>query len=359
MSLDPQHLIEHLAATHGFAGVYVAPVGPTPSFWRFQAWLDGGLAADMGYLGRALETRADPRVRLPTARSAVVLTTHHAHEVPEDPGGATALVARYAWGRDYHNLIGKRVRRLRSALREAGISSWGGVDTAPIVERAWAAAAGAGFSGKNACQILPGAGSWTLLAVIFVDVELPATPPAPARCGTCTRCLDTCPTGALIGPGQVDAGRCLSYWSIESRELAPPEITARWGRHLLGCDDCQAVCPHNRKPAPPSSPDLLPRHAWVDLTELLDTPDEALRTRYLGTPLLRPGPAGLKRNALHALPFTPAPHAGIPAAMRALSHPSEVVRAAGIRTLHHLAVPIPQQTERDPSPLVQAERSRP
>lgn len=349
--------IRHLAAARGFAEVYAAPIGPTPEFTRYEAWLSAGRAADMRYLSETLEVRRDPRNRLAGARSALVLVTHYSGDFPPDPGGCTGMIARYAVGRDYHNSIGKRIKRLAADLRAEGIAAWGGTDTAPILERAWSAASGAGFAGKNACQIQPGRGSYFFLSVIFVGADLRPTAPSPGRCGTCTRCLDTCPTGALVGPGEVDAARCLAYWSIEARGLPPVEIRRVWGRHLFGCDDCQAICPHNRHPSPPDSADFEPREAWLDLPELLATPDEALRARFIGSPLGRAGPTGLKRNALLALPFTPAPSRGIRPARAALGHPDEVVRAAAVWALRRLGmeVSLPQES----TPIVIAELRRP
>jgi epoxyqueuosine reductase len=276
----------------------VAELRQTPRFDSFRAWLAAGNQADMAWIERAIEVRADPRVRLPTARSAVVFALEHHHAVPPDPAGRTGRVARYAWGRDYHNLFGKRLEKVRRDLREAGIACWGGVDTAPIVERAWANAAGLGATGKNCVQIRPGRGSWMFLGVLFVDAKLEPDPPLPRDpCGTCTRCLVACPTRAFEGPRSLDSRRCISYWTIEARDLAPRELLPGFGRWLFGCDVCQEVCPHNHAPPTPDEHDLLPRNAWVDLDELLATPDGALMDRFLGTPLRRPGAAGLKRNA--------------------------------------------------------------
>jgi epoxyqueuosine reductase len=246
------------------------------------------------------------------------------------------MVARYAWGRDYHNLIGKRLDKLRKRLLLHGVRAWGGVDASPIYERGWAWAAGLGFTGKNCLQILPSRGSYFFLAVMFVDAPLEGDGPMADFCGRCTRCLTGCPTGAFLSPRRLDAGRCISYWTIEARELAPPELLPAFGRWIFGCDLCQEVCPHNHRPDPADEDDLLPRNAWLDLDELIATPDDALEAQYTGTPLRRPGARGLKRNALVALG-----NIGDPGAEHSitlgLNHPDGMVRDAAAWAAARLA----------------------
>ena len=291
----------------------------------------------MGYLERNLEVRADPRVRHPEARSVLALGVGYPSTPPPDPGGRTGRVARYAWGRDYHNLIGKRLKKLRKRLREEGITSWGGVDTAPILERAWAEAAGLGVTGKSCVQFLPGSSSYLFLAVLFIDVELEPDPQIVRdHCGPCVRCLTACPTDAYEGPWMLDARRCVSYWTIESKELAPRALRSKFGRWFFGCDVCQEVCPHNH--TDPGSPelDLRPRNAWIDLDTLLATPDDALMEQYLGTPLRRPGAAGLKRNAAIVLGNL-GDEGAVPGLISSgLTHSSPVVRAASVWALRRL-----------------------
>ena len=182
----------------------------------------------MHYLERNSELRRDPRVRLPGARSCVALAMEYDHVRPIDPGGLTGKVAAYAWGRDYHNLIGKRLKKLRRALRETGIESWGGVDKAPVLERSWAAEAGLGFGGKNCVQILPARGSYMFLSVLFLDAEMEPDPVLRDHCGRCQRCLTGCPTNAFISERTLDARRCIAYWTIEDRCI--PEACANSGR---------------------------------------------------------------------------------------------------------------------------------
>jgi epoxyqueuosine reductase len=288
-------------------------------------------------MARGRDVRVEPARRAPFARTVMVLSVGHHHRAPPDPGGLTGQVARYAWGRDYHNLVGKRLQKLRRSLDEAGIPAWGGVDAAPILERAWAEAAGLGFSGKNTLSIWPGRGSWHFLAVLFLGIRVDGDPPlARDHCGACSRCLTACPTGAFRGPRSLVTDRCVSYWTIEAQGLAPEALLPGFGRWLFGCDTCQEVCPHNHGPPDPDEDDLRPRNAWVDLPELLRADDDALLRRFEGTPLRRPGALGLKRNAAVVLG-----NLGDPAAIGVLrdhgaTHGSDVVRAAAAWALHRL-----------------------
>lgn len=340
-----------MAAEHGFGGARFARVdGLTPAIEHFDAWLAAGRHGTMGYLASGRDERALVTRRLPTARTAMVLMIEHHHRVPPDPGGRTGRVARYAWGRDYHNLVGKRLKKFTRSLRAEGLHTWGGVDTAPILERGWAAACGAGFPGKNCVQIIPARTSWMFLAVVFLDVDVEPDPPLRDHCGRCQRCLLACPTAAFTGPRTLDARRCLAYWTIEARTLAPRALRAKFGRWFFGCDLCQEVCPHNAAPPDPDEDDLRPRNAWIDLDALLATPDEALMERFLGTPLRRPRAEGLKRNALITLGNLGDP-GGLPSAEAALVHPSPMVRGAAVWCLGRLGE-MPPRTWTDADPLV-------
>lgn len=339
MTPDARPLIEQLARDSGLRTVRFASIGPTPRLDAFRMFLADNRHGTMTWLEQGADTRADPRSRLPDAASVVVFAVEHHHVRPPDPGGRTGIVARYAWGRDYHNLVGKRLRKLKRALLAHGIDSWGGVDTAPILERAWAEAAGLGFTGKNCVQIVPARTSWMFLAVLFLAAEATPDPPlARDHCGRCTRCLVACPTNAFVGPRALDATRCISYWTIEARGLAPRELRPGFGRWIFGCDVCQEVCPHNAAPPDPEEDDLRPRHAFLDLEAILSSDDVALEARFTGTPLRRPGGIGLKRNALVVLGNLGDPEA-IPSVRAALGHPAPVVRAAAVWALGRLGEP--------------------
>jgi len=328
--------LEAMARDLGFHALRVASVGPTPFADHVQHWADAGLHGEMDWFERTLPERLDPRRRMPEARSAVVLAVDHATTVPPDPGGRTGRVARYAWGRDYHNLVGKRLDKLKRALRREGVACWGGVDTAPIVERAWAHAAGLGQTGKNCVQLVPAKGSYLVLAVLFVDLDLPPDAPlARDHCGACTRCLVGCPTDAFQGPRRLDARRCISYWTIEDPGLPPRDLRPGFGRWVFGCDVCQEVCPHNTAAPDTVEADFAPRHAWLDLDALVWADDEALMTRFIGTPLRRPRATGLKRNALLVLGNL-GDEGAVPVARHALQHPAAVVRAMAVWSLARL-----------------------
>ena len=350
--MDAKKLVTDLARGAGFSAVRFTQVGErAPRAEAYLKWLEDGHHADLEYMQRSVDVRCDARERLATIQTAVALGLSYHHVAPPDPGGRTGRVARYAWGRDYHNLIGKRLRKLRRAMWAAGIDSWGGVDTPPVLERAWAEAAGLGFSGKNTLQILPGSTSWFFLAVLFIDAACEPDPPLGSHhCGRCRRCLDGCPTNAFPAPRVLDTARCISYWTIEARGLPPRDLREHFGRWVFGCDDCQDVCPHNHAPPTSLERDFQPRNAWLDLDEIVTAEDEELLARFIGTPLRRPKAAGLKRNALLALGNLRDPE-GIPAARTALAHPAPVVRAAAVWALHRMGDDRVTR-HRDEAPLV-------
>jgi len=350
--MDPRRQVQDAAAAVGFDIVRFSAVTRTPHMSAFDAWIASDKHGEMAYLARGRDDRADPRRRLAGARTAVVLALPHHHRRPPDPGGRTGLVARYAWGRDYHNIMNKRLKKLRRTLREMDIQNWGGVDTAPILERSWASEAGLGFGGKNCMQILVGQTSWLFLAVLFIDAEIPADVPIGDHCGSCVRCLRHCPTDAFDGPRDLDSRKCIAYWSIEARGLPPRALRPGFGRWFFGCDLCQEVCPHNHDPPDADLDDLLPRNAWIDLDGILAAPDEALVERFTGTPLRRPRGPGLKRNAAIVLGNLGDDGAVDGLRKHGLTHAEPVVRAASVWALQRLGA---SPRFRDPDPIVQAE----
>jgi epoxyqueuosine reductase len=319
--------ITALAKELDFDHVKFAKIDETPRHAQFEAWLERGEHADMHWMEKNLDVRADPRTRLSGARSVMVLGVPYSstEDVPAKPGHGR--VARYAWGRDYHNFTGKRLKKLRRRLHEMGIESWGGTDTAPILERVWAEAAGLGFIGKNAMSIIPAVGSWYTLAVLFIDVDIDPDPVLADHCGSCTRCVDACPTQAITTEHNVDARRCISYWTIESDDLPPEDIREAMGDRVFGCDICQEVCPHNAGIAPQPHADFAGKNQYLQLSQILESTDEQLLAQFTGSPLRRPKAAGLKRNALLALANHPTPDAAA-LASRALDHPDQAVRRA-------------------------------
>lgn len=309
------------------AGV-VPLTGPAPHADAWRHWLDRGRHGDLDYLIRTREERADPRRRNPWARSLLVFGQRYTAGWPDagPPAGRWLdHVSRYARGRDYHDVLLGAVRRILHGLRSRWpqLRAHPAVDTGPYLERDWAAAAGLGFIGKNTCLIHEALGSGIFLAVAPTDLEVTGPQDAPHplyqvvsrgalpapgtdRCGSCTRCLDACPTAAFPRPRELDAHRCLSTWTIEWQGRAPATERHRQGDRLFGCDVCQQVCPWNRRAhreaaaAPPLVADYAPLadHGDVDLGALLTVDADEFRRRFRRTPLWRAHPAGLRRDAL-------------------------------------------------------------
>ncbi|MFN7146862.1 MAG: tRNA epoxyqueuosine(34) reductase QueG, partial [Myxococcota bacterium] len=297
--MDLRATLDAEARRLGFGRVRVARAGEPPGFDRYDAFLGAGHNATMVWLADTRDKRADPARLLPDAKTVVVLAMDYARPAPPDPGGLTGRVACYAWGRDYHALIGLRVKHLRKALEAAfpGLRTWGGVDSGPSWERGWAEAAGLGFNGKNGMAIVPSEGSFFFLATLFLTEALEPDAPVGDHCGRCRRCLDACPTGALLEGGGMDARRCVSYLTIEHDGPIPEQWRPRLGRWLFGCDDCQTVCPHQHAPRGPVPADFAPRHAWLPLPAILEASDRALLDTFEGTPIRRAAPHRLRRNA--------------------------------------------------------------
>ena len=277
-----------------------APLDPAP----LDRMLARGAEADMAWLGTQRAERLDPARLLPGVRSVIVvaMSYHAGAGAPRTPGHAD--VARYARGRDYHAVMRRALRTLAGELeaRDPGARTFASADIAPVMEKAWAQRAGLGWVGKNGCLITERFGSWVVLGTVLIDRELEPDAPHPERCGSCTACLEVCPTGAIPEPGLVDARRCLSFWTIERRGDVPPDVAARAGRWVFGCDDCQTVCPWNRGVAPASHPELAPRPDQSELAvaDLLRLDEEGYRRRFYGTSIARARYDGLLRNALVA-----------------------------------------------------------
>ncbi len=301
----------------GFDLVGVAPVRPTPRIEAYHAWLAHGYHGEMGYLARPdrVERREDPTKILPGAKSIVCVGLNYYPGAPpaqlaRDP--SRGLISTYARGVDYHDLMLRRLEILASFIRTQAAKSKGRevnyrayVDTGPVLERAYAAEAGLGFVGKNTCLIHPKLGSWLFLGEILLDVALESTPgDVNAGCGTCTRCLDACPTGALVAPYVLDARRCISYLTIELKGPIPPELRPLIGHRIYGCDVCQAVCPWQRFASPTPEPPFQahePRRVAPKLSDLLELSEQAFGQQYGDTPLSRAKRRGLLRNAAVAL----------------------------------------------------------
>jgi epoxyqueuosine reductase len=320
------------AGALGFDAVAIARVGEgiEADFGRYEAFVAAGMQGEMGWLAKYAEVRRrlDGEGILSGARSVVCVARRYQRppgpgdeEVDRGPGLARAI-ARYARGRDYHAFLRRRLRRLATFVRTMGddgrpVQARPLLDDDPVLERAWAAKAGLGFVGKNGMLIVPGLGSMVLLAEVVTTLELEpgdahGRPPVEGvahRCGSCTRCLEACPTRAFDAPFVLDPRRCVSYLTIEHRTAVPVQLREAIGEHLFGCDDCQTVCPFNagavaRSPLPDDDGDpFAPLERWsrLSLEELLTLDEPQWQTVSEGTPIRRVGRAGIARNAAMVL----------------------------------------------------------
>ena len=287
----------------------LAPAADHPELKFLREWLDRGYGGTMTYLHRSAKKRLDIRTAEPAAQTVIVTGTLYNTDRPystecDDPG--RAQIARYAWGDDYHDVIGGRMEALLAWMREQSAEPFEArayVDTGPIQERVFARHAGLGWIGKNSCVINPEIGSWIFLAAIICSLPLEVDTPALDQCGTCTLCIEACPTQAIVGPGVLDATRCISYLTIESKADVPELLRAAVGSHIYGCDICQEVCPWNAVAPRSTDPAWQPRSAWdrVDLLALAERRDEELTAALRGSPMARTKVTGLRRNVAVAL----------------------------------------------------------
>ncbi|MCS6827479.1 MAG: tRNA epoxyqueuosine(34) reductase QueG [Caldilinea sp.] len=358
LSLSLILAIQHEAHRLGFDLCSFTPVGEAPHADFFDAWLAAGRAGEMTYLERHREKRRFPALLAdppsPPFETMVVLAVdYHQFDLPpeirDDP--SRGLIASYAWGGDYHEIIRPLLYELDVFIRNrTGRTTLGKclVDTGPVLERDWAAAAGLGFTGKNCCTIRPSVGSWLFLAVLLIPESLPEgwtlhqtmkeqeALRRPATCGRCTRCLSACPTNAFVAPYELDPLRCISYWTIEARSIIPRELRPAFRNRIFGCDICQEVCPYNRRLgertprlaglrahheriAPPLLEGFDPVHPyWLN--------QEAFHRQFARSPIKRAKRAGMLRNVCIALGNWGDPKT-VPALAQALADPEPVARA--------------------------------
>lgn len=350
---DPSQAARRLEAAAlelGFVAAGIAPaVLPAPEPERLLAWLAAGHHGDMDWLAERAAERADARALLPGARSVLMVALPHeperrARPDPTPPTGR-GYVASYAAARlDYHRVVAARLEALERFVADLlpGERARRFCDTTPLLERAFARAAGLGFVGKNGCLIDPRRGSFLFLGGLALTAALPPDGPQPdatGGCGTCTRCLEACPTAAFPAPWVLDARRCLSYLTIEKKGSWPEELRAAAGTHVFGCDLCQTVCPWN-KFSPPADPELAPDPARrePELLPLLRRARDAFKGLARGTPWERAGKRGLLRNAITALGNAGRREPEVVAELEALAgHEDEGVRAHARWALARLA----------------------
>jgi len=310
-------LVKQAAEEAGFDLAGIAPVRDFPELDHFPQWIAAGQHGEMKYMEARDQAghlkRASLRSGAPWARSVIVCAINYNTSQPystlvRDSG--RGWISRYAWSReDYHSTIMRKLRLVEERLLQTAKTSGANlitrcyVDTGPIVERVYAKYAGVGWIGKNSCIINQKSGSWLFLGVILTSFALEPDLPAPDRCGSCTRCIDACPTEALIAPYQLDSNRCISYLTIEKRGAIAEDLREGMGRHLFGCDICQDVCPWNRKAPTTAVAEFQPRERLVNpaLEWLAQISEEEFREAFRKSPVRRAKRSGLRRNAVIAM----------------------------------------------------------
>jgi epoxyqueuosine reductase len=317
--------IAALAQKAGFAKAGIAPIPPpgeeAPELSHFEPWIERGYAGEMEYLKRRDEAnrllRSSLRVAVPWARSVIVCAANYNTEAPKsiDPASAeSGWIARYAWTgdagqpSDYHDVLLRRLHKLEQSLQQefGPFQARCYVDTGPLVERVYAKYAGVGWIGKNTCILNQELGSWLFLGVILSGLELLSATPmrvAEDRCGSCTRCIDACPTSALVAPYQMDANLCISYLTIEKRGAIAEPLRAQMGRQVFGCDICQDVCPWNRRAPVSQDEELAVRPELVNpaLAWLAELDADSFRSLFRQSPVQRTKLSGLLRNVAIAM----------------------------------------------------------
>jgi len=317
-----RQVVQKAATETGFELFGVATIGTFRELDYFPAWIANGHAGEMGYLESRDESGRLKRASLDRvaswARSVVVCAINYNNEEPysiQVNDKERGWISRYAWTkRDYHAVVFKKLKQVEARIHDVfggfngkdlvgGLVTRSYVDTGPLVERVYAKYAGVGWIGKNTCIINQKMGSWLFLGVILTSLEVTAELPAPDRCGSCTRCIEACPTDAFVGPYQLDATRCISYLTIEKRGEIPEELRAGMGRHVFGCDICQDVCPWNRKAPAGKEPELSPRPELVSppLGWLGEITQEEFAEKLSGSPVRRAKFSGLRRNVVFAM----------------------------------------------------------
>ena len=333
--------IRDAANRAGFQLVGIAPAVTPPGFSHFRDWLDRGFAGEMKWIERRAEAYEDPNRVLQNVRSVVMVGLNYAHDEPSELRPGQGRVSRYAWNdRDYHAILRERLQSVVACVRQTApdVRTRVVVDTAPLLERDFARLAGLGWFGKNTLLINKRQGSWLFLGAMLLDCELEYdTPHETSHCGTCTRCLEACPTDAFPEPYVLDATKCISYLNIELRDQPIPEsLRAGVGEWVFGCDICQDVCPWNRK-APTDNETFAARDGLnpVDCKRLLELSNEEFAAEFKGTPLERTGRNVIARNAAIVLGNT-ADESSIEPLQRATKDDNELVRDAAAWALTEL-----------------------
>jgi epoxyqueuosine reductase len=325
----------------GFELVGIAPAATPAGISRLYEWIERGFAGEMDYIPRRRAAYEQPDQVLKSVRSLIVAAMNYRSAEPQPVGPNEGRIARYAWGTaDYHEILRDRLKRLADRLHELvpECRTRTAVDTAPLLERDFARLAGLGWFGKNTMLINKRQGSYFFLGCVLTDAALEYDQPhETTHCGTCTRCLEVCPTQAFPEPYVLDARRCISYLTIELKTPIPAELRPGIGDWLFGCDLCQEVCPWNRKAPATSADEFHPQHALnpASALEMLNISRSEFERRFGRTPLARPGWIGLRRNAAIVLGNTGDERA-IPALREALDDPEPIIREAAAWALRRM-----------------------
>ena len=313
----------------GFEKVGVARVDGLDRAGFLDEWLGNDFHGQMKYMERDPSRRQDPAQVLPGARTVICVAKNYNSPGVHSTDGRTGRISRYAWGDDYHDVLHDRLQELRKYIEEGGGTARACVDTAAVLEKPWAQKAGLGWQGKHSNLISRDMGSWFFLGEVLTDLELePDGPQERDYCGTCTRCIDLCPTRAIVAPYVVDSRRCISYLTIEHRGSIDRELRPLMGNLVFGCDICQDVCPWNKFAQTAPEPEFHPREGNVtpSLVELMGLSREEYRRRFKGSPVKRAKYPGLLRNVAIALGNSGDPSV-VPVLERALAHEEPLVRA--------------------------------
>ena len=293
-------LIKKLAFSHGFEDVGIAKVERlTEEEQRLRKWLDNGYHASMSYMEQHFDKRLDPALLVPDAKSVISLLYNYHTEKSQVPD--TYKVSKYAYGRDYHKVLKKKLFKILDEimLNTDCVNARVFVDSAPVMEKTWAMKSGLGWIGKNTLLINPKKGSYYFLAEIILDIELEYDAPISGHCGTCTRCIEACPTGAIASEGySLDASKCISFLTIENKEAIPDEFDGKMSDFIFGCDICQQVCPWNRFAHTHNEPDFEPKEEFLalDKKDWQNLSEEQYKELFYGNPIARAKYQGLKRN---------------------------------------------------------------
>ncbi len=330
---DLARRIPDWAAQLGFRRLAISDADPGLHGAHLQAWLEQGYHGEMEYMQRHLRLRQQPEALLPGVQRVITVIMDYlapgAAPLPLLEQGQKAYVSRYALGRDYHKLMRRKLAQLARRIQNAAGGNYRAfVDSAPVLERAYATRSGQGWIGKNTMLISRDGGSWFFLGEIYTDLPLPPSEPYPSEhCGSCRACLDICPTGAFVGPYQLDARRCISYLTIEYRGVIQPDLRPLLGNRIFGCDDCQLVCPWNRFARISDHPDFAPRNNLddCDLLALFQWSETEFLKATEGSAIRRIGYQCWQRNIAIALGNAPYREANIAALAQRLPGSSALV----------------------------------